>query len=468
LCDRAPGSAPRGPHFDDALTGAGYSSVVRWARCALFGAMLVMVAPRAAAAAEASSAIPVAHVALVLALILVAAKIGGEIAARLHQPPVLGELVAGMILGNLPGLALRGVGADASIDMLSQLGVLLLLFEVGLESTVRGVMEVGAAAARVAALGTIGTFAVGFCAARWLLPGAGAAVHVFLGASITATSIGITARVFKDLGLAQSREARTILGAAVIDDILGLLCLALVSGWIASRAEGASVPSASLAWTMAKTLGFLAAAILIGVRVTPRVFDLAARLRTGGVLLALGLAFCFFLSWAAGAMGLAPLVGAFAAGLVLEELHSARFVARGERSLAELVEPISGFLVPIFFVVMGIRADVRVFAHPATLALAAALTGAAVVGKLACALGVPRSDNRLAVAFGMVPRGEVSLIFANLGLTLRLGDAPVLDTKTYSALVIVVILTTFLAPIALKWSFNRRRGGPAGGQGTEA
>ena len=429
--------------------------------------IFVAIAPSfAGAAVDASSGPRVAHLALLLALVLVAAKIGGEVAARLHQAPVLGELLAGMILGNLPWLPLRAIGADASLDLLAQLGVLLLLFEVGLESTVRGVLEVGVAAVRVAVLGTAGTFAAGYLLTRWLLPGASPAVHVFLGASLTATSVGITARVLKDLGQTRSREARTILGAAVIDDIIGLLGLALVSGWLTARAGGTTASAASLLWTLAKTVGFLATAIVIGVRVTPRLFALAAGLRTEGVLLALGLAFCFLLSWAASAMGLAPLVGAFAAGLVLEDFHSARFVARGERSLAQLGEPISGFLVPIFFVVVGMRADVRAFARPETLALAAALTCAAVVGKLACGLGVPRGDNRLAVAFGMMPRGEVSLIFASLGMTLQLGGAPVLDHQAYSALVVVVVLTTLLTPVSLKWSFARARRRPASGPGS--
>src|SRR5215813_646537 len=337
----------------------------------------------------------VAHLALLLAVVLVAAKVGGEIATRLRQPPVLGELLAGLLLGALPWSEFRNLGSDRTVDMLSQLGVLILLFEVGLESTVRDVLHVGKAAVAVA-------------------PHSGLALHAFLGAALTATSVGITARVFKDLGQAGSPEARTILGAAVLDDVIGLVVLALVSAWITNGHAGV----ASLLWILGKTLGFLAVAIFLGVRVTPRVFGAAARLRTRGALLAVGLAFCFLLAWAADLLGLAPLIGAFAAGLVLEDLHSAVFVARGERSLSELIEPISGFLVPIFFVLMGFRADVRTFAHGGTLLLVVALTAAAVAGKLACALGAGAGVNRLAVAFGMLPRGEVALIYASLGLTL--------------------------------------------------
>jgi Kef-type K+ transport system membrane component KefB len=391
-----------------------------------------------------------AHVLLLLALVLTLAKVGGEIATRLHQPPVLGELAAGILLGNLPWPALSDIKSDPAVDMLSQLGVLVLLFGVGLESTVADVVAVGAAAARVAVLGTIASFAFGFALSFAIAPSAGVGLHAFLGAAITATSIGITARVFKDLGKTRTPEARTILGAAVLDDIIGLVVLAVVSGILTSH----TASPIGIAWTLAKTAGFLAVAVVVSMRVTPRLFRLAARLRTGGVLLAVGLSFCFFLSWAAHMMGLAPLVGAFAAGLVLEDAHSAHFVARGERSLSQLVEPLSEFLVPFFFVVMGLRADVRVLFQPDTLLLAGALTLAAIAGKLACGLGAKRGVDRLTVAIGMVPRGEVTLIFASLGVTL---SSRVLDPRGYSALVAVVVLTTLVTPALLKWAFSRAR-----------
>ncbi len=396
----------------------------------------------------------VAHVALLLALVLIAAKVGGEVATRLKQPPVLGELLAGMVLGNLPFRFSSELGSNSSVEILSQIGVLILLFEVGLASTVRDVISVGVPAARVALLGTAGSFVAGFCVARMLIPEGASTTHVFIAASITATSVGITARVFKDLGETRSREARTILGASVLDDVLGLVILALVSSWAAqggSRSTGTS--TIAILWSIGKTALFLAVAIFVGVRFTPRLFALAARLRTAGALLAVGLSFCFFLSWGAERIGLAPLIGAFAAGLVLEDLHSARFVARGERSLAEQVEPISGFLVPIFFVVMGLRADVRFFIQPETLMLGGALTLAAIAGKLLCAAGGAATTRRLAIAVGMMPRGEVTLIFASLGTTLKVDGVTVLDSRAYSALVAVVVLTTLITPPSLKWIF---------------
>jgi Kef-type K+ transport system membrane component KefB len=170
---------------------------------------------------------------------------------------------------------------------------------------------------------------------------------------------------------------------------------------------------------------------------------------------------CFARAWAADLLGLAPIVGAFAAGLVLEESHSARFVARGERSLAEIVEPVSTFVVPVFFVVIGMRTDLRVLAHPAALALAAVLTLAAVLGKSACALGAPRGSRRVAVAVGMMPRGEVTLVYASLGGSLEVNGAPLLDGAAYSALVLVIVATTLLTPAALKASLARRPAPPS-------
>ncbi|HEY2368788.1 MAG TPA: cation:proton antiporter [Polyangiaceae bacterium] len=394
----------------------------------------------------------IAHVALVVAIVLVVARLAGEVALRVKQPPVLGELVAGILLGAIPSQFSRDVAVDGSIDLLAQLGVLLLLFEVGLESTVRDLLAVGLAAARVAVLGTLGSFAVGFGCAHLVLPGASLGTKVFIGASITATSIGITARVFKDLGQTRSGEARTILGAAVLDDVLGLIVLALVTGWVRTQTSGGSASLPALAWLFVKTLGLLGLAIAVGVRVTPRIFRAAARLRTPGALLSVGLSFCFFFAWGAEWLGLAPIIGAFAAGLVLEELHSEQFVARGEKSLAELVEPISDFLVPIFFFVMGVRADVSAFLHPRTLGLAAVLTVGAILGKLMCSIGPKAGVSRLSVALGMMPRGEVTLIFASLGTQLG-----VLDRDAYSAIVVVVVVTTVLTPTALKWSFARAR-----------
>ncbi len=407
---------------------------------------------------------PIAQVALWLGIILIAAKLGGELAGRLGQPAVLGELLAGVVLGNLDLLGYPGLepmSLDPTIDMLARLGVLILLFEVGLESTVGQMLAVGRTAMVVAVLGVVAPFGLGWLCGAWLVPEAGPYVHAFLGATLCATSVGITARVLRDLGRSQSQEARVILGAAVIDDVLGLVVLASVSGAILSAAEGGVFGATDIALVAGKAAFFLVGALVLGVRYTPRLFAAAARLRTPHVLLALGLSFCFTLSWLAGVVGLAAIVGAFAAGLILEEVHYQDFKTDdgNPHELEELLEPISAFLTPVFFILMGMRTDLRSFAAPGVLGLAAALTVAAIVGKQACMLAVPRGAlDRLTIGLGMVPRGEVGLIFANAGTTLRLAGQPVISGGTYSALVVMVIVTTLATPPALKWSLGRRGG----------
>jgi Kef-type K+ transport system membrane component KefB len=420
--------------------------------------LATLFVPAAAWAAQGHSD-PVSSVALALLIILSVAKLGGEVAVRIGQPAVLGELLAGVLLGNLSLLGWSGLDSlwtDASLDMLARLGVLVLLFEVGLESTVGQMLKVGAPSLVVAVLGVVTPFALGWGVGALLLPGHGAPVHAFLGATLCATSVGITARVFQDLGRLQTREARIILGAAVIDDVLGLVVLAVVSGIIGAADTGQHFSVASVGWIMFKAVGFLVGSLVIGVYASPKLFTLASRLHSRGVLLALGLAWCFLLSWLSSLIGLAPIVGAFAAGLILEDLHYTEFVGRGEHTLEELIHPISGFLAPVFFVLMGIRTDLRSFAAPGVLSLALALTVVAILGKQACALGVwGKGIDRLTVGVGMVPRGEVGLIFANIGLELRLGGQPVVDRNTFSALVVMVILTTLVTPLALKFSLAR-------------
>lgn len=286
-------------------------------------------------------------------------------------------------------------------------------------------------------------------------------MHIFIGATLCATSVGITARVFKDLSKLSTREARIILGAAVIDDVLGLLILAVVAGAIRSTAGGSQLSWLGVALIAMKALLFLAAAIVAGHLIVPRVLRGAGRLETRGVLLTLAVSFCFLLSWAAAAIGLAPIVGAFAAGLVLDEVHYKPPGVRQQRDLTELLQPVSTFLVPIFFVLMGLKVDLSLFARTDLLGFALAITAAAIIGKQICAAGVlQRGINRVAVGIGMIPRGEVGLIFAGIGSTLMLPNAdgrlePVIGSATFGAVVIMVIVTTLVAPPALKWALNR-------------
>jgi Kef-type K+ transport system membrane component KefB len=318
-------------------------------------------------------------------------------------------------------------------------------------------LQVGLSAAFVATLGVIGPLILGWGVGAWLLPGASVYAHAFLGATLTATSVGITARVLKDLGKSQGKETRVILGAAVIDDVQGLVILAVVSGTIAAANHGLGLSITDIGWVVAKASLFLFGALVLGLYLSPRLFSVASGLQPSGVLLAVGLAFCFLLAWLANRIGLAPIVGAFAAGLVLEELHYRDFTDRGEHSLQHLVEPIASFLVPVFFVLMGIRTDLHVLMKPGVLGLAAALTAAAILGKQFCMLGViGQGVDWLSVGIGMIPRGEVGLIFANMGLTLTVAGKPIVDQKVFSAIVIMVITTTLVTPPALKWSFERR------------
>ena len=419
-----------------------------------------MLLPLLQAPVAASHADTLAPVVLALAVILAAAKLGGDAAERIGQPAVLGELVVGVLVGNLSLVGIdwfQFIAANSTIEVLAQLGAVILLFEVGLESTVRDMLQVGARSLMVAVLGVVAPWALGWWVGALLLPEHSVYVHAFLGAVLTATSVGITARVLKDLGRSRSPEARIILGAAVIDDVLGLVALAAVATVIATADSGAVLSYSVLVLVLGKALLFLFGALSLGVVLSPWLFSFASQLRGSGVLLATALVFCFTLAWLASAIGLAPIVGAYAAGLILEDLHYRDF-AKEERQLENLVRPISSFLVPVFFVLMGMRVDLNTLMRPEILGLAAALTVAAVLGKQACALGAlgARLD-WLSIGIGMIPRGEVGLIFANIGLTLVVRGERIIDAATYSAVVIMVMLTTLITPPALKWSLNKQK-----------
>jgi len=402
-----------------------------------------------------------APVVLALAVILAAAKLGGDAAERIGQPAVLGELVVGVLVGNLTLLGVdwfQFITANTTIAVLAQLGAVILLFEVGLESTVRDMMKVGLRSLLVAVLGVVTPWVLGWWVGSLLLPNHSVYVHAFLGAALTATSVGITARVLKDLGHGQSPEARIILGAAVIDDVLGLVVLAAVAAVIAAADSGGTLSYVALALVLGKALLFLFGALTLGVLFSPRLFSFASRLRGRGVLLATALVFCFTLAWLASVIGLAPIVGAYAAGLILEDVHYKDLAAKEDWQLEDLIRPISAFLVPVFFVLMGMKVDLSALMRPEILGLAGALTVAAIIGKQACALGAlgarPPLD-WLSIGIGMIPRGEVGLIFANIGLTLVVRGEHIIDSATFSAVVIMVMLTTLITPPALKWSLAR-------------
>jgi Kef-type K+ transport system membrane component KefB len=419
---------------------------------------LTLVALLAAVPAEAAGG-PGAFGPLLLglAVLVLAAKLGGLAAERLRQPPVLGELLVGIVAGNLlppltGGEGVEFVRADPTLAFLAQLGVLILLFDVGLEADVKALARVGPSAALVATVGVVAPLGLGFGAAAWLLPDRPALVWVFVGATLSATSVGITARVLKDLGAMARRESQIILGAAIVDDVLGLVLLAVVQGAAVAAATGAAAVSPlTVAGILARAVLFLGGAVVLGHFLSGPLIGLVARTRHRDLMVPLGLALCFVFAYAAEGIGLADIIGAFAAGLFLDPYGRGVRTSSEEATLAELLYPLSTVFVPFFFVLTGLQVRVAGLLEPSILGLAAVLTLCAFAGKLACAAAVvDRGVNRLAVGIGMVPRGEVGLVFAGIGAATTLGGAPILSQELFSAMVLMVVVTTVAAPAGLR------------------
>jgi Kef-type K+ transport system membrane component KefB len=396
--------------------------------------------------------------------ILLAAKIGGELFEMLNQPAVLGELIFGVVLGNLHlvgFMALEPFKHDAMLALFAEIGVILLLFEVGLESDMRSLMAVGASAMLVAALGVLAPIGLGYGVSAWFLPQAAWYAHLFAGATLAATSVGITARVLKDLRKMHTKEARIILGAAVVDDVLGLIILAVVSGIITSIGSGGSAQISLLPVLIivGKSLVFLVGAVVVGGYVARTVLELGAKAKVGGMAVVLSIAHCFSLAGLAELKGLAPIVGAFASGLVMREEYFSGYTKMKHEKFEEIISPISQILVPVFFVLMGLKVELQSFADLGVLEFAAALSVAAIIGKQICALGVlEKGLNRVAVGVGMIPRGEVGLIFAKIGAGLTVAGHPVFGTEAFSAMVVMVMVTTLATPPLLKLVFAKERG----------
>jgi Kef-type K+ transport system membrane component KefB len=294
----------------------------------------------------------------------------------------------------------------------------------------------------------------------WFLPDSQWYVHLFAGATLAATSVGITARVLKDLRKMDTKEARIILGAAVVDDVLGLIILAVVSGLVTAIAHGGGegISLAPVLIITGKALAFLFGAILAGHFLAGRVLRFGARAKVAGLPVVLSIAYCFLMAGLAQAMGLAAIVGAFAAGLVLDETSYQAYPQMKTRRIEELVAPLSQIFVPVFFVLMGIRVDLRAFGSLSVVEFAAGLSVAAILGKQICSLGVlEKGLNRLAIGVGMIPRGEVGLIFAGIGATLSVAGEPVFNSETFSAMVVMVMVTTLATPPLLKSLMAREK-----------
>jgi Kef-type K+ transport system membrane component KefB len=395
---------------------------------------------------------------LALVILLPAAKLAGLASERLGQPAVMGELIAGVILGNLGLLGLRGlevIKTDAAVEVFGSLGVILLLFEVGLESSLADLMRVGLSSLLVATIGVALPFGLGWLVSALMLPDHSPYVHVFIGATLCATSVGITARVLQDIRRVRTREAKIILGAAVIDDILGLVMLAIVAGMILGASTGIPPSVGSIVWLVAKVVIFLAGSLILGIFFIPLLFRHVAKAKMKGMLFSLSLALCFLLSYLATLIDLASVVGAFAAGLILEGVPFEEYLDEEERSLEDMLHPLSAFLVPLFFIQMGLKIDLGSLFHLDVLGLAIALTVAAIIGKQVCGLAaLEKGLNRLSIGIGMIPRGEVGLIFAGVGLTLSMNGERIIDEAVFAAILVMVMATTLITPPLLQWSFT--------------
>ena len=377
---------------------------------------------------------------LAFASALVGAKIFGELAERVGQPAVLGELAVGVILGpSVLGLVPIG---DAVLE-LAEIGVVLLLFEVGLETDLEELGRVGAPALVVALAGMVLPFAGGYATARAL--GHPTLSSTFIGAALTATSIGITARVLSELGVLATREGQIILGAAVVDDVLGLVVLAVVS----KVAGGGTLDLATIGKSTGLAIGFLVVAIVLGIPLGRHFIRGVDRARVRGVLGAMSFAFALVVAWLAKASDSAPIVGAFAAGAALARTNRRHDIDRA-------IKPVVDIFAPVFFVYVGAEVDVRLL-NPAVadnrpaLLLGLLLAAVGFAGKFAAGYGAWGGVRRAFIGAGMVPRGEVGLIFASVGLS-----TGSLTQSEFVAVLVAVFITTFVAPPLLKVLRPRR------------
>jgi Kef-type K+ transport system membrane component KefB len=451
---------------------------------------------------------PFARVFEVFAIILICAVVGRYGARKLNQSPVLGELLIGIIVGAIiyelggPAITIirhndlvqdlahkvlaeniaykqavhetleesglpesttvrieRVLLSDHfrvhnrlsnSILLFSSLGVILLLFMVGLESSVSEMKEVGGSASGVAVIGVVAPFVLGYLTTILLFPeGTDPNVPTFVGATLCATSIGITARVFKDMNKLGLGEAKIVLGAAVMDDVLGLIVLAIVTGIVTTG----SVEFTAIGAIFLKASLFLGAVVYFGMKFLRSHIRFFAILDRSNVRLIYSFGLLMLLAWLADLIGLATIVGAFAAGLIMEEKHflMEKISARGKESVESLMAPLEGIFAPVFFVLMGIQVDVGTFLNMQVLVAGLALTVVAIIGKVAAAAVLKKGTDKFIVGFGMVPRGEVGLIFASIGKSLG-----VLDSNMFSVIIIVVLLTTLVTPPLLKWAIDRK------------
>lgn len=373
------------------------------------------------------------HLLAVLVALLLSAALLGVLAQRIGQPAVVGELIAGVLLGK----SVLGIldPADPIIVALSEIGVLVLLFEIGLHTDLKSLIRVGNEAITVALVGVILPFGFGYGVAIAL--GLTTVPAIVCGAALTATSIGISARTLSDLSQLDTPEGQIVLGAAVLDDIVGLVILSVVSGIVG----GAAVTLGGVTLTAAVAIGFVVAAVVLGSLLVPPLFQMITTVETSGVLGVVGLAFAFLLAWLAAAAGSATIIGAFSAGLVL---HGSPQRGAIEKSTTQL----GHFFVPIFFASVGAAVELGTLADARVLAIGAALIAVGVIGKFIAGYSPFWFAGRKSmIGIAMIPRGEVGLIFARMGLA-----TGALTSHLYSAIALMVLVTTFITPPLLAWN----------------
>ncbi len=383
-----------------------------------------------------------ARILLDLFIMLAAAKLMAEVFERLKQPAVVGEILAGVLIG--PSL-LGWVAPSAIINILAEIGVIFLLFNVGLETKPQAIFQVGKRAVMVGVLGVLLPFVAGyFIAVAW---GASFVESMFIGAALVATSVGITARVLGGMGLLDAPTARIILGAAVIDDILGLIILSLVSG-----VSQGGISYAGLAKTAAAAIVFTAFVGLVGSRVINRLAPFIQRLRLGRPFFTLGLILCLGLSVASIYVGVAAIIGAFLAGMAMAE------ATEENHKMHRMTTGVTEFLVPFFLVNIGMQLNLSVFSDSSVIIFAVLLTLIAVVTKfIGCGLGAFGMQKRemAQIGIGMVPRGEVGIVVAQIGLGLG-----VIGPTFFASVLFMAVATTLIAPPFIKVLFARGNDDP--------
>lgn len=445
---------------------------------------------------------PVASVVFWVTFLFFCGILGRYLAQRLQQPGVLGELLMGVIVGNVfyhlgfPMMVVLREGAEVFniigdvltagesvakavyaniamvpeaqkltaalqspegfdlvrvayvVDSFSRYGVIFLLFMVGLETSIDEIKHTGKAATRVAIIGVVAPIVLGFIVTLIFLPQVSIKTDLFLAATLAATSVGITARVLKEMKKIRTREAKTILGAAMIDDVLGLVILAMVSSMVLTGA----VNLVTLGRILMQVILFFAGSLMIGPWVLKRMVPMLRFLQPWESKLALSFIFVMALAWLATVAGLASIIGAFAAGLIIHDGFFDGHALEGKRDkqIRELVAPLEALLAPLFFMLIGIQVKLEAFLDIKVVLVALALTVAAVIGKLLSGLGATKSDDKLVIGIGMLPRGEVGIVFASIGRTLG-----VLSDSLFSAIILMVIVTTLIAPPWLKWRYQK-------------